>query len=129
MAPLFCTSGTYASAIEGDSELSRLLIEFGQKNSDDDDSDAASSEGTLAVDDLTVKLESGKLSPTLVQKASVKLMQRAEAVPVDVQKRETLRALKASTRPKEKREQGSVKKHIYANFIRANGYVGVRHYR
>jgi hypothetical protein len=53
-------------------------------------------------------------------------MMRAEEVAVDVQKRETLRQLKKSTRPKEHREQGSVKWGIYKNYIKANGYIGVR---
>lgn len=96
--------GTYASAITGDSELSRLLIEFGKNNSDEEDTDG--SESTLVIEDLAAKLESGKQSPTAVQKANIALQRKAVAIPIDVQKRETLRTLKASTRPKEKREQG-----------------------
>lgn len=53
-------------------------------------------------------------------------MHRAELVAVDVQKRETLKQLKASTRPKENREQGSVKYSVYKEYIKANGYLGVR---
>lgn len=55
-------------------------------------------------------------------------MRRAEPVPVAEQKRETLRALKQSTRPKERREQGSVKLGVYKNFIKANSYMGVSLY-
>lgn len=52
-------------------------------------------------------------------------MKRAEAIPVEVQKRETLKTLKQSTRPKEQRQQGAVKFGIYKNYIKANGYIGV----
>lgn len=117
-----------------ESELSQLLVEFGHAGSDDSDDDEAatgsgSEETVVAVEKnaaLATKLEAEMLSSTLRQRASQALMKRAELVPVDVQKRETLRTLKASTRPKEKREQGSVKFGVYREFIKANSYVGVR---
>lgn len=55
-------------------------------------------------------------------------MHKADLVPIELQKRETLKQLKQSTRPKEKREQGSVKLSIYKEYIRANGYIGVSLY-
>lgn len=118
--------GTYSSAITGDTELSRLLLEFGKQS--DDDGEASGSEETVVDVAAPAKLELDDFTPMLRQKASVALMRRAEPVPVAVQKRETLRALKQSTRPKERREQGSVKFGVYKNFIKANSYMGVSFY-
>lgn len=125
--------GTYASAMSTESELSQLLIEFGHAGSDDsdeEDTNGSGSEETAVAPveknaALATKLEEEMLSSTLRQRASQALMKRAELVPVDIQKRDTLRTLKASTRPKEKREQGSVKFGVYKEFIKANSYVGV----
>lgn len=110
-----------------DTELARLLSEFGHNGSDGSDSDGdETSEGTIVEkESLAAKIEEEKVSATLRHRASQALMKRAELIPVDVQKRETLLALKRSTRPKEKREQGSVKFSIYKNFIKANSYLGV----
>lgn len=128
-----CATGTYASAMSTESELSQLLIEFGHAGSDDSDdeetTDGSEETAVAPVEKnaaLATKLEQEMLSSTLRQRASQALMKRAELVPVDVQKRDTLRTLKASTRPKEKREQGSVKYAVYKEFIKANSYVGVR---
>ncbi|SCV73559.1 BQ2448_7485 [Microbotryum intermedium] len=115
--------GTYASAIQGDTELSRLLIEFGKQNYDDEEGEGSGSEDT-AVEEPK-KHELIELSTELKRKATEALSHRAEPVPVLEQKRETLRLLKRSTRPKEKREQGSVKVGIYKEYIKANGYLGV----
>lgn len=140
--------GTYADAIQGDSELSRLLLEFGKSGGDDDDGNGSGSdetavgdgpngdgtvvgatgdgnekveepkvdEATLDAEDLAIKL---KLQQTHA------LSRRAQPVPVTEQKMQTLRELKRSTRPKERREQGSVKWSVYKEYIKANGYVGV----
>lgn len=126
--------GTYASAIQGDTELSRLLIEFGKSGDDsgsESDETAAAENGSgdetavespkqdeakLDAEDLTVKLK--------IQNSKA-LAQRAEPIPVEEQKRATLIALKRSTRPKENREQGSVKMAVYKEYIKANGYLGV----
>lgn len=111
----------------GDTELSRLLLEFG-KNADSDSSDgdnSGSDETVVAPVELAVKLEEG-LADTLRHKASLALMKRAEVVPLQMQKRETLRHLKKSTRPTEARQQGAVKWANYLNYIRANSYLGVR---
>lgn len=120
--------GTYASAMRVESELSRLLNEFGHTGSDNDEEGTGSgSEDTVVEEeDLAAKLESEMISSTLRQRASEAVLKKAELVPVDMQKRDTLKLLKASTRPKEKREQGSVKFAVYKNFLRANSYIGVR---
>lgn len=119
--------GTYASAMRVESELSRLLNEFGHTGSDNDEEGTGSgSEDTVVEEeDLAAKLESEMISSTLRQRASEAVLKKAELVPVDMQKRDTLKLLKASTRPKEKREQGSVKFAVYKNFLRANSYIGV----
>lgn len=105
--------GTYASAMTGPvSELSRLLSEFGKSNDDSDSGIVGSgsgSEETVVEETLAAKVELDALDPVLLNRATQALMHRAVLIPVDVQKRQTLKALKASTRPKEKREQGSVK--------------------
>ncbi|GAA5971441.1 hypothetical protein JCM11641_008352 [Rhodosporidiobolus odoratus] len=126
---------TYAAAIQGNTDLSKLLLEFGKKSdSSDSDSDTAAEGGSgdetvvepeqdeaqLDADDLALKIK----QKTLVGAS----MKRAELVPVEEQKRETLLAMKRSTRPKEKREQGSVKWEVYKDYVRANGYVGVFFY-
>ncbi|KDE07748.1 hypothetical protein MVLG_02020 [Microbotryum lychnidis-dioicae p1A1 Lamole] len=115
--------GTYASAIQGDTELSRLLIDFGKQNQDDEEGEGSGSEDT-AVEEPK-KHELTELSTELKRKATEALSHRAEPVPVLEQKRETLRLLKRSTRPKEKREQGAVKASVYKEYIKANGYLGV----
>lgn len=98
-----------------DSELSRLLQEFGKTTDDDSLGDEAtdgegsgSEETVVSPQVLSAKLEVD-LDPALRARASKALMSRADLIPVDVQKRATLKSLKASTRSKEKREQGSVK--------------------
>ncbi|KAK4704436.1 hypothetical protein P7C70_g1781, partial [Phenoliferia sp. Uapishka_3] len=126
--------GTYSAAVLGDTELSRLLLEYGKvtDNSDDEGDDNSGSEATVvAPTELASKLEQKVLDESLRQKASIALMKRAEVVPVSVQKRETLKHLKKSTRPKEQKEarqQGAVKWANYVNYIRANSYLGVAFY-
>ena len=135
-------TGTYSAAVLGDTELSRLLLEFGKNagGASDDSDDLAgetetaghetdSSEATTVVEpiELATKLEAG-LADTLRHKASIALMKRAEVVAVDVHKRETLRHLKRSTRPTEKRQQGAVKWSNYLTYIKANSYLGVACY-
>lgn len=117
------TVGTYASAVTGDTELSRLLLEFGKTA--DDDEEVSSGDETVVVEEVSTKIEAEVLSETLLRKASVALMRKAVLIPVDVQKRETLKELKRSTRPKENREQGSVQYSVYKNFLKANSYTGV----
>lgn len=118
--------GTYASAITGDTELSRLLLEFGKTgDNQDEDSEGSSDETVVAPAELAAKLEEDVFTATQREIASAALMQRAEVVAVDVQKRETLKTLKRSTRPQEARVQGSVKLGIYKNYVKANGYIGV----
>ncbi|GAA6062217.1 hypothetical protein JCM10212_006452 [Sporobolomyces blumeae] len=127
--------GTYANAIQGDTELSRLLMEFGKKTDDEDtDSDTAaeetngsgSGEETLADrDEDESKLEAEDLAIKLKMQQNSAWQKQAQLIPVEEQKRETLLTLKRSTRPKEKREQGSVKWSVYTEYIAANGYLGV----
>ncbi|GAA5894971.1 uncharacterized protein JCM6883_002275 [Sporobolomyces salmoneus] len=129
--------GTYASAIQGDTELSRLLVEFGKKGEDEDeDSDTAaeetngsgsgSGEETLAdVEQDESKLEAEDLAIKLKLQQGSDWMHRAQLIPVQEQKLETLKELKRSTRPKEKREQGSVSWGVYKEYVEANGYLGV----
>ena len=95
--------GTFSAAVTGDTELSRLLLEFGRNQDHDDEAEESSSDETVVVEALDTKLEQEDLSSKLRQKASVALMQRAQLVPVDVQKRETLKGLKASTKPKDRK--------------------------
>lgn len=117
--------GTYASAISGTSELSRLLSEFGKSTDDDGEDNGSGSEDTVVVtEEVASKIEID-LNPELRDRANKALMKRADLIPVDLQKRQTLKSLKASTKPKEKREQGSVKFDVYKNFLRANSYLGV----
>lgn len=110
-------------------------MEFGKKGSDEDDgSDTAaedtngsgSGEETLAdVEQDESKLEAEDLAIKLKLQQSSSLMRQAQLIPVQEQKLETLRDLKRSTRPKEKREQGSVSWDVYKKYVAANGYLGV----
>lgn len=140
--------GTYADAIQGDTELSRLLLEFGKSGGDEDDGNGSGSDetavgdgpggehGIVAVADGKEKVEEPEvdeatlnaedLAIKLKLQQSHALSRRAQPVPVAEQKMQTLRELKRSTRPKERREQGSVKWSVYKEYIKANGYVGVR---
>ncbi|BGP13132.1 hypothetical protein JCM10213v2_001051 [Rhodosporidiobolus nylandii] len=128
---------TYAAAMQGNTDLSKLLLEFGKKDQDSESEDgeregeatagssgdektvveADKSEAELDAEDAALKLK-------LHQQNTAALMKRAELIPVEEQKRETLLALKRSTRPKEKRQQGSVKWGVYKQYIMANGVVG-----
>lgn len=120
-------TGTYSSAVTGDTELSRLLLEFGKTDQEEgEEEEVGSGSEDTAVDETKIELED--LSEAVRLKASTALMHRADLVPIEVQKRETLKQLKASTRPKEKREQGSVKFSVYKEYIRANGYIGIACY-
>ncbi|GAA6044266.1 hypothetical protein JCM8097_004322 [Rhodosporidiobolus ruineniae] len=119
---------TYANAIQGTSDLSKLLLEFGRSN----DSDGSDSEGEETSGDETAvepehteeELDAEDLALKLKMKNSASLMRRAQLIPVEEQKKATLLELKRSTRPKEKREQGSVNWSVYKEYIKANGYVG-----
>lgn len=131
-AGLFHLPGTYASAIQGDSELSRLLVEFGKKGDEEDEDSgeetngSGSGEETLAeVEQDESKLEAEDLAIKLKMQQSSALMRQAQLIPVQEQKLETLKELKRSTRPKEKREQGSVSWAVYKEYVEANGYLGV----
>ncbi|GAA6005323.1 hypothetical protein JCM10207_002938 [Rhodosporidiobolus poonsookiae] len=121
---------TYATAIQGDTDLSKLLVEFGKKGSDDDGSDSEEGDGTsgdetaVEPDHDEAELDAEDLALKIKQKNSAGLMRRAQPIPVEEQKRATLLALKRSTRPKENREQGSVKMEVYKEYIKANGYLG-----
>lgn len=125
---------SYAEAVQGNSDLSRLLIEFGKSSGSDDD-DGNSSDETTAVDGETAQqpvqneedLDAEDLAVKLkLSKCAQAITRPAEPIPVDEQKRNTLRALKQSTKPKEGRQQGSVKLSVYKEYIQANGYAGVR---
>ncbi|GAA5856368.1 hypothetical protein JCM8547_008708 [Rhodosporidiobolus lusitaniae] len=125
---------TYAKAIQGDSDLSKLLIEFGKAgDNDDEESTETAADANSGTDETVVEpepvdeatLDAEDLALKLKQKDCAALMRRAVPVPVEEQKRETLLALKRSTRPKENREQGSVKWAVYKEYIKANGYLGV----
>ncbi|GAA5860287.1 hypothetical protein JCM3774_000370 [Rhodotorula dairenensis] len=143
--------GTYADAIQGDTELSRLLLEFGKSSGEDDDGNGsgsdetavgdtpggdgnavvAASEGKEKVEEPMVDeatLDAEDLAIKLKLQQSHALSRRAQPVPVAEQKMQTLRELKRSTRPKERREQGSVKWSVYKEYIKANGYVGASLY-
>lgn len=112
--------------MSGDTELSRLLAEFGRAEAEhdsDEEEDAGSGSDETAVEEPKHELED--LSEADRLKASAALMRRSERVPLEQQKHETLKQLKRSTRPQEKREQGSVKWSVYKEYIRANGYIGV----
>jgi hypothetical protein len=110
-------------------------LEYGKTNEDEDeDEDTAAEDGngsgsgeeTLAeVERDESKLEAEDLAIKLKMQQSSALMRQAQLVPVQEQKLETLRELKRSTRPKEKREQGSVSWAVYKEYVEANGYLGV----
>lgn len=120
--------GTYSSAVTGDTELSRLLVEFGKKENEegsDEEEDGAEGSGSEDTAVEEPKHELRDLSDADRLKASLALMQKSELVPIEQQKFETLKALKRSTRPKERREQGSVKFSVYKDYIAANGYFGI----
>jgi ATP-binding cassette subfamily C (CFTR/MRP) protein 1 len=126
---------TYAKAIEGETDLSKLLHEFGKKSdSNDDEAGSEGSETAANSGDETVvepeqdeaTLDAADLELKLKQQKFAANMKKAVPVPVEEQKRETLLHLKRSTRPQEHREQGSVKWAVYKQYIKANGYLGVR---
>ncbi|GAA5903406.1 hypothetical protein JCM6882_006539 [Rhodosporidiobolus microsporus] len=118
---------TYSAAVQNDTDLSKLLIEFGKSgdNGDSDSDEATSGDETVVEPEHTEEeLNAEDLALKLKTRDSTALMRRAVPIPVEEQKRETIRDLKRSTRPKENREQGSVKWDVYKDYVRANGYIG-----
>ncbi|GAA5821197.1 hypothetical protein JCM3770_005247 [Rhodotorula araucariae] len=130
---------TYDDAMQGDTELSRLLIEFGKsgdgEHGSDSGSDTAVDATPIVAGDRTedkaeepkqdeAQLDAEDLAVKLKIAESGAITRRAQPIPVEEQKRQTLRHLQRSTRPKENREQGSVKLSVYKDYIKANGYLG-----
>ena len=94
--------GTYSSARSTNSEIGKLLEEFGkQEQSDDSGSDSEKTAVSDGKDDSS--LDELKKDPHLKRRLSHAIVRKASMVSIHAQKQETFRALKKSTRPKEVR--------------------------
>ncbi|GAA6024113.1 hypothetical protein JCM10207_003170 [Rhodosporidiobolus poonsookiae] len=117
---------TFDEAIAGDTPLSKLLVEFGKAStetapaspSDETVVESAQDEEDLQADDLDLKRKLEAVDDAV-------LKQPAQVIPVEEQKRNTLRALKQSTRPKENREQGAVKSDVYKGYLESMGWSSI----
>lgn len=116
--------GTWASTKDvAGSSIYALIEEFGKKEEEEEpssDSDDTAVEGKdqSSTDNL-------KMLEDLKRRASTTLTRRASYLNVQEHKAETFRVLKASSRPTESRETGSVKFDTYKKFVRANGIFPV----
>ncbi|GAA5915191.1 hypothetical protein JCM6882_001133 [Rhodosporidiobolus microsporus] len=122
---------TFADAIRGNTDLSKLLLEFGKASKDsvggstdggDDDTvvEETLDESALAAEDSDVKAK-------IAQSKSV-LLRRAQPLPVQEELRETLTALRKGSKRQEKRERGQVKLDVYKEYIRSNGWFNILFY-
>ncbi|KAH8929537.1 hypothetical protein BT69DRAFT_1292537 [Atractiella rhizophila] len=111
----------------GNSELSQLLAQFGKKDSkfsDGTKSRAAAVNLDQTCDDDD---DADSALPDLSQsrKESNVVIRRASMMSIRQQKKQTLRELRESTRSKEKKETGNVKRKIYKIYIKASSVMGV----
>ncbi|KAH8929539.1 hypothetical protein BT69DRAFT_1307047 [Atractiella rhizophila] len=103
--------GYYSDIIVKDSELSKLLTEFGKKaESQSSDEDAKSEETAVTLDqtyDDVDDADSPLPDMSKSRQESKAIVRRASMMSIRQQKKQTLRELKESTRSKEKKETGN----------------------
>ena len=122
--------GTYSSAMSNtSSELYKLITGLGKQSDRNDVSsgsvtptvfDHPSDEESDTVDDLE-SIEKRKL----LRRMSTFKMRRASAVSIRQAKRDALKDLRESAKPKEHSEHGTVKKKVYKAYISAASKFGV----
>ena len=125
--------GTYAKAMDdSNSELYKLITGLGkQSNKSGETSGAAtptvinstnpSDDEAETVDDS----ESIKKRRTLRRLSTTKSMRRASSVSIKQAKRDALKDLRESAKPKEHTERGNVKRQVYKAYISAASPIGV----
>ncbi|KAL7423700.1 hypothetical protein Q5752_001282 [Cryptotrichosporon argae] len=127
----------YADAMENPaSELYKLITGLGKQAAKADDGSGAST--STAVDDVVQEehddadydepelAENADLvKPTVDRRLSVATLRRASAVSIGEAKREALRDLRESAKPKEHTERGNVKREVYKEYISAASTTGV----
>ena len=128
--------GKYHEAMENSSsELYKLITGLGKQTAKSgEDSDGASTptaidsepedEDQVSIDEPDY-LEKSSEKPDRVRRISTNTMRRASSVSIKQAKRDALRDLRESSKPKEHMEKGMVKKAVYKNYIQAAGPLGV----
>ena len=124
--------GTYADAMANhQSELYKLITGLGKQ------SDRGESSGSVTPtvveqpsdeeddDDETEKIPDSPQKERMFRRETVAKMRRASSVSIKQAKRDALRDLRESGKPKEHSEKGVVKRQVYAAYLSAASRVGV----
>jgi ABC-type multidrug transport system fused ATPase/permease subunit len=119
--------GTYAEAmLNRSSELYKLITGLG-KQSAKEESGAATP--IVQIDDDSDEEHSvddgGSVEKRHVIRRLSSGMRRASVISIKQAKRDALRDLRESAKPKEHSEKGSVKRHVYGQYIKAGSRLGV----
>jgi ABC-type multidrug transport system fused ATPase/permease subunit len=125
--------GTYADAMSNSSsELYKLITGLGKQTTKENGSGSATPTiaETETDDEVEDESESVDDSESLkkrkaIRRLSTATMRRASSVSIRQAKREALRDLRESAKPKEHSEKGSVKRDVYKRYIAAASRVGV----
>jgi ABC-type multidrug transport system fused ATPase/permease subunit len=124
--------GTYDGAMSNpSSELYKLITGLG-KQSHNGKSEPPSGAATPTVNESLSDDEAETVDDSdsikkrkLQRRLSVATMRRASSVSIGQAKRDALRDLRESAKPKEHSEKGNVKRHVYAAYISAASVLGV----
>lgn len=120
--------GTYGDAMgDSSSELYKLITGLGKQTAQSGDDSNGSSTPT-AIDELSPDDEGSdtdSLRKRNPRRPSTGTMRRASSVSIGQSKKDALRDLRESAKPKEHSEKGVVKRSVYSAYINAAGIGGV----
>jgi ATP-binding cassette subfamily C (CFTR/MRP) protein 1 len=135
---LILERGTYDDAMNNSSsELYKLITGLGKQTQKSDDSDgsvtptmvAEDDEDSIGSNDESVQdAETLEKRKFLLRRPSSGTMRRASSVSMRQSKRDAIRDLRESAKPKEHSEKGVVKRKVYASYISAASTLGVAIY-
>jgi ABC-type multidrug transport system fused ATPase/permease subunit len=124
--------GTYADAMtDSSSELYKLITGLGKQSVKESSSGSATPTITQSESDIEDDIsESVDDSESIkkrkaIRRLSTATMRRASSVSIGQAKKDALRDLRESAKPKEHSEKGSVKRDVYRRYIAAASRVGV----
>ncbi|KIR43264.1 metal resistance protein ycf1 [Cryptococcus deuterogattii 99/473] len=133
--------GTYEEAMkDSSSELYKLITGLGKQSAVGDEQGSRASTPTIVEDEAVVEepegveeseeaeIVAGADSPKqrkAYRQLSRDIMRRSSVVSLRTAKRDALRELRESAKPKERSEKGNVKREVYREFIKASSKWGV----
>lgn len=126
--------GTYQDAMANhQSELYKLITGLGKQSAKMDDEDGASTptvteefdEEDAAEDDPQDTQDTTTVEKRMTLRRMSTNMRRASSVSIGQAKRDALRDLRESSKPKEHKEVGTVKREVYKAYISAASTIGV----